>query len=313
MLPAGQLGHLAVLQQDARQQLPGASSAHHAWEQLEPEARSGIAVPGMRGHLAGYQPASPVLGASQGAAGTGCFPCREHDFPSRKTAALCRGQGLLLLSCIPTAALPSGFAGTETRAVASPDGSRDVPGAFAPGAGSSVVSGDTCSWFCHESKRSGAEQGLGRRKAALSLPCAVTAGSAPLAELCRGIWGVRRARGILCCAGGAVPRCDGCSCEPLCRQEPGLELPRRISLFCSHPYPRQVPGRHQLPSSVIHQGATDTWSGCSTSSRGGESAWAGHPEGPRQEARPVSLALGWAMLGEEQIQQGLWCLCFPFA
>lgn len=119
---------------DGRQQLPGASSARHAREQLEPEARSEIAVPGMQGHLAGYQPASPVVGAGQGAAGTGCFPCREHDFPSRKMAALCRGQGLFLLCCIPTASLPGDFAGTETQAVAPDVGSRGlwVPFAFAP-------------------------------------------------------------------------------------------------------------------------------------------------------------------------------------
>lgn len=69
----------------------------------------------------------------------------------------------------------------------------------------------------------------------------VTARSALLAESCRGIRGVCKAPGVQSCAGGAVPLSVlYLSCEPPCRQEPGLEPLQGISLF-SHAYSRQIP------------------------------------------------------------------------
>lgn len=135
--PQRELGHLAALQEHGREQFTGASSASRELKQLEPEVRSEIPTPGMQGcpgslYLPVHQPASPVPRAGQGTTGTGSFPCREHDFISRKRAGLCRDQGLFLLCWIPTASLPGDFAGTETQAAASlTDGSRGA-GAFAP-------------------------------------------------------------------------------------------------------------------------------------------------------------------------------------
>lgn len=126
-----------MLQERGRERFTGASSASHELKQLEPEVRSEISMPRMQGRpgslcLLVHQPASPVPRAGQGTAGTGSFPCREHDFPSRKRAGLCRDQGLFLLCWIPAASLPGDFAGTETRAVASfTDVSRGCS-AFAP-------------------------------------------------------------------------------------------------------------------------------------------------------------------------------------
>lgn len=70
---------------------------------------------------------------------------------------------------------------------------------------------------------------------------------------------------------------------------------------------------HTSSGAGLHQGATWQLVWLLHLFPGWESAWSGHPEGPRQEAHPVSLALGWVILWEKQIQQGLWCLCFPSA
>lgn len=73
-----------------------------------------------------------------------------------------------------------------------------------------------------------------------------------------------------------------------------------------------IPGRfpssrkHKPPSSIIHQVLNfikeppDTRAGCSTLLPGWESAGSGSPEGPWQEARPVSSASGWAILLSEE-------------
>lgn len=102
----------------------------------------------------------------------------------------------------------------------------------------------------------------------------------------------------LCCTSVVSPHADKSQSQSPCGE----------SAYSLMLIPGRFPSsrKHKPPSSIIHQVLNfikeppDTRAGCSTLLPGWESAGSGRPEGPRQEARPVSLVSGWAILLSEQ-------------
>lgn len=150
---------------------------------------------------------------------------------------------------------------------------------------------------------------------------AVTARSA-LAESCSGIRGVCRAPGVQGCAGGAVPPLRRTSVVSPPADKSQSWSPCGESAYSLTLIPRRFPSsrKYKPPSSIIHQVLNfikeppDSRAWCSAFLPGWESAGSGRPEGRgRMRVRLRRPRGGRSFLQRRQIQQGRWCLCFPFS